>query len=117
MASRKPLSPPKRLTLAFVHRESGAVHKRRTFEFRNEFQAVLKIAAWVSGMVQEGFTPKRYRLVAFVDPQSEEPELVVSILRRSGIEVHNGAINLEATPSGEAEGVLLAWRGTRTQSR
>ena len=109
------LRPPKRLTLAFVHRETGGVHKRRTFEFRNEFQAILKIAAWVTGMAQDGFTPDKYRLVAFVDPHSEEPKLVVSILRRSGIEVHVGKLDLEQPPEEpqEAPGVI-AWPGTRT---
>lgn len=111
------LRPPKRLTLAFVHRETGGIHKRRTFEFRNEFQAVLKMAAWVTGMAQEGYTPDKYRLVAFVDPDSEEPRLVVSILRRSGIEVHVGKLDLEQALSspGEGEGVI-PWPGTRTPS-
>ena len=119
MASRKPLSPPKRVTLAFVHRETGGVHKRRTFEFRNEFQAILKMTAWVTGMAQEGFTPDKYRLIAYVDSEREEPKFVISVLRRSGIEVHKGRIDFEATsaPDPDVAGVLLAWRGTKTPSK
>jgi len=82
------LSPPKRVTIAFVSRSSGNIHKRRTFEFRNEFQAILKIAAWVSAMIEEGFTPEKYRIIAYVDTSNGKPDLVTKILEKSGIEVH-----------------------------
>ncbi|MCE4608824.1 MAG: hypothetical protein F7C36_00370 [Desulfurococcales archaeon] len=88
------LRPPKRVTLAFVHRKTGNVHKRKTFEFRNEHQAILKMAAWVTGMIQEGFTPKQYRLIAFVDARNGVPSLVVNILKRSNVEVHVDSIEL-----------------------
>ncbi len=99
------LRPPKRVTLAFVHRETGNIHKRKTWEFRNELQAVLKMAAWVTGMAQEGFTPKKYRLVAFVDPEAEEPKLVIKILRNSGVEVYNGTL----TPSPPKKSSEISW--------
>jgi hypothetical protein len=117
VSSRKRLRPPKRVTLAFVHRETGGIHKRKTFEFRNEFQAVLKIAAWVTGMMQEGYTPKRYRLIAYIPEDSEEPSFVVGVLERSGIEIYRGTISpTDGGTVDPAAGVLMPWRGTRTQS-
>ena len=80
------LAPPKRVTLAFVHRRTGNIHKKRLFEFRNEVRAWIKMAAWVLSYKDE-YPPTEYRLVAYVDTSNGFPEFIVSRLKKSGIQV------------------------------
>ncbi|BAF34749.1 hypothetical protein APE_0728b [Aeropyrum pernix ovoid virus 1] len=79
------LSPPKRVTLAFVHRETGSVHKKRQFEFRNEHRALIKMWAWVLSYMEE-YPPKSYRLVAYIH-EGPYPEFIARKLREWNIRV------------------------------
>lgn len=79
------LSPPKRVTLAFVHRKTGSIHKKKLFAFRNELQAFIKMWAWVYAHRDE-YPPESYRLVAYVE-EGPYPEFIVSKLRSAGIRV------------------------------
>ncbi len=79
------LSPPKRVTLSFVHRKTGNIHKKRTFEFRNEFRAWIKMVAWVTSYADE-YPPSEYRLVATIH-EGPYPRFIAGRLRGSGIQV------------------------------
>ncbi len=79
------LSPPKRVTLSFVHRKTGNIHKKRTFEFRNEFRAWIKMWAWIASYADE-YSPENYRLVASIH-EGPYPEFIARKLKASGIQV------------------------------
>jgi len=80
------LSPPKRVTLAFVHRKTGNIHKKRTFEFRNEIRAWIKMWAWVSSYTDE-YPPHSYRLVVTIHDNAPYPEFISRKFKASGVQV------------------------------